>query len=203
MVKGNNINRIYEAMLNRVGKIVEKSDIDKIIKEFNKIFKQNIKTESAIKYLSRHNYTKRIFLSFYYVNSVDERKRGYCKFEDRELLFLVLNKIDLKWYLGLSSALYESGKAWQVPVIINIINNKFSGKRKILGINVKFYKVKDNLIFAFRTERTKNKVKYFYSEPSKTYIDIVYLRDSDKLIKKENTEKYLKKFPKWVEKKLI
>lgn len=203
MAKENNITKIYEAMLNRAGKIVEKSEIDKIIKEFNKSFKQNIQTERTIKYLSRHNYIKRIFLSFYYVNSIDERKRGYCKLEDRELLFLVLNKLNIKWYLGLSSGLYESGKVWQTPVIINIINNKFSGKRKVLDLNIRFYKVKDNLIFGLITEKTKNKVEYFYSELSKTYIDMIYLRVSDKLIKDKDTKKYLKKFPKWVEKKSI
>jgi len=137
MIRENNIAKIYEAMLNRIGRIVEKSEINKIIKEFNKIFKKKVDLNSAIKYLSRHNYIKRIFLGFYYVNSIEERKRGYCRLEDRELLFLVLNKLNIKWYLGLSSGLYESGKVWQTPVIINIINNKFSGKRKILGFYTK------------------------------------------------------------------
>jgi hypothetical protein len=201
MVRKNNITKIYEALFNRSEKIVEKSDINKIIKEFNKGFKENVDSNSTVKYLARHKYIKRIFLSFYYVNSIEERRRGYCKFENRELLFLVLNKINMKWYLGLSSGLYESGRVWQTPVIFSIINNKFSGKKKILDLNVKFYKVKDSLIFAIKTEQTKNKVKYFYSEPSKTYLDMVYLRINNKLIKDENTKNYLKKFPKWVEKK--
>src|SRR3989344_3275605 len=139
MAKQNNISKIYEALINRTGKIAKKEEIEKIINEFNRRFKKKINSERIIKYLSRHNYIKRIFLSFYYVNSIDERKRRYCKFEDRELLFLVLNKLNIRWYLGLSSALYESGKVWQAPAIVNIINNKFSGKRKILGFDVKFY----------------------------------------------------------------
>ena len=203
MVKLNNTSKIYEALINRADKAIKKEEIEKIIKEFNKNFKENLNTERVVKYLSRHNYLKRIFLGFYYLNSVDERKRRYCKFEDRELLFLVLNKLNIKWYLGLSSALYESGEAWQAPVIINIINNKFSGKRKILGLNVKFYKIKDNLIFAIKNGKTKNDIEYFYSEISKTYIDIVYFRISNKLVKDKNTKKYIKMFPKWVEKKLI
>ena len=142
-------------------------------------------------------------MGFYYVNSVDERKRRYCKFGDKELLFSVLNKLNIKWYLGLSSALYELGKVWQTPVIVNIINNKFSGKRKILGLNVKFHKIKENLIFALKKGKTKHDIKYFYSELPKTYIDIVYFRISDKLVKEGNVERYLKRFPKWVEKKLI
>src|SRR3989338_9191289 len=170
MTKQNNISQIYEALINRVGKIVKKEEIERIIIEFNKSFRESLDAESIIKYLSRHNYIKRIFLSFYYINLADERKRKYCKFEDRELLFLVLNKLNIKWYLGLSSALYESGKVWQAPAIVNIINNKFSGKRKILGFDVKFYKMKDNLFFAIESQKTKNNIEYFYSEPSKTYI---------------------------------
>jgi len=203
MVRENNITKIYEALLNRVEKVCEKSKIVEIIKEFNKKFKTKVEINNAIKYLSRHNYIRRIFLGFYYINSVDERKRRYCKFEDRELLFLVLNKLNIKWHLGLSSALYESGKSWQVPIVISIINNKFSGKRKILGLKVRFYKIKERLIFALKSAKTKNNVKYFYSFPSKTHIDRVYLKISDKLIEDKDTKKYLKFFPQWVEKKLI
>lgn len=194
---------IYEALLNRTEKITKKSEIIGIIKEFNKKFRQKINEENALKYLSRHNYIRRIFLSFYYINSLDERKRRYCKFEDKELLFLVLSKLKIKWYLGLSSALYESGEIWQVPALISIINNKFSGKRKILGLNVRFYKIKKKLIFALISARTKNNIEYFYSSPSKTYIDRTYLRLTDKLKKGKETKKYLKNFPKWLEKKLI
>ena len=201
MPKENNITKIYEALLNRTGKICGKLEIERIIKEYNKKFNLRVIANGAIKYLSRHNYIKRIFMSYYYVNSVDERKRKYCKLEDRELLFLVLKRLNIKWYLGLSSALYESGNAWQVPVVINIINDNFSGKKKILGLNVRFYKLKEKLIFAVKRSKTKNNVEYFYSIPSKTYIDIVYLRVSDKLFKDKDTNKYIKYFPKWVEKR--
>ena len=200
MANGENITRIYEAILNRVNKICNKSEIASIIKEYNKKFNSKVDIERAIKYLSRHNYVKRIFLSFYYINSLDERKRGYCKYEDKELLFLVLKKLNVKWYLGLSSALYESGKTWQIPTTINIINNKFSGKRKIMNLKVRFYKIKAKLIRGTKKNMTKNKVEYAYSILAKTYIDLVYFRISDKLIKEKDTKKYLKYFPKWVEK---
>jgi predicted transcriptional regulator of viral defense system len=201
MANGENITKIYGAVLNRVNKICNKSEIALIIKEYNKKFNSKVDIERAIKYLSRHNYIKRIFLSFYYINSLDERKRGYCKYEDKELLFLVLSKINLKWYLGLSSALYESGKAWQIPIVISIINDRFSGKRRIMGLKVKFYKVKEKLIIGTKKNTTKNKAEYFYSVPSKTYLDIVYLRVSNKLVRDKDTKKYIKYFPKWVEKR--
>ena len=201
MANGENITRIYEAILNRVNKICDKSEIELIIKEYNKKFNSQVDIERAIKYLSRHNYIKRIFLSFYYINSLDERKRGYRKYEDKELLFLVLNKLNLKWYLGLSSALYESGETWQIPLVISIINNKFSGKRKIMGFKVRFYKIKEKLIIGTKKNITKNNVEYTYSTLAKTYIDLVYFRISDKLTREKDTEKYLKYFPKWIEKR--
>jgi hypothetical protein len=202
MVKGNNITKIYEALLNRLDKVCSKEEIVLIINEFNHKFKTKIETDVGIKYLSRHNYIKRIFLSFYYINSVDERKRKFCKFEDRELLFLVLNRLKLKWYLGLSSALYEYGKTWQTPARINIINNKFSGKRKVLELNIRFFKTKEKMIFAIKSLKTKNSVKYFYSVPAKTYLDMIYFRVTDKSIEDKDIKKYVKRFPKWVEKKL-
>jgi len=202
MANGENITRIYEALLNRINKVCNKSEIVLIIKEYNKKFNLKVNIGEAIKYLSRHNYIKRIFLSFYYVNSLDERKRGYCRYEDRELLFLVLNKLNLKWYLGFSSALYESGKSWQVPIVVSIINNKFSGERKVIGIKIRFYKIKEKLIFAIKPVKTKHNVNYFYSVPAKTYLDMVYFRVSDKSIEDKDIKKYIDKFPKWVEKKL-
>ena len=201
MANGENITRIYEALLNRVNKVCDKIEIALIIKEYNKKFNSKVNIERAIRYFSRHHYIKRIFLSFYYINSLDERKRGYCKYEDKELLFLVLNKLHIKWYLGLSSALYEFGKSWQVPIVISIINDKFSGRRKILGINVRFYKVKEKLMFGVHKTKTKNGIDYTYSTLAKAYIDLVYFRISDKLIREKDTEKYLRHFPKWVEKK--
>jgi len=201
MAKKNKITKIYEALLNRVEKVCYKQEIVLLIKEYNRKFSAEIDIKEAIKYLSRHNYIKRIFNSFYYINSIDERKREYCRYEDRELLFSVLNKLSIKWYLGLSSALYESRNSWQVPVKMNIINNKFSGKRNILGVSVRFYKIKENLIFAVKKAKTKNNIRYFYSIPPKTYIDMVYLRTSKKLVNNKETKKYLKYFPKWVEKK--
>ena len=125
------------------------------------------------------------------------------KVEDKDILFSVLNKLGVKWYLGLSSALYESGNIWQIPIVINIINNKFSGKRKILGFYIRFFKIKNKLIFALRLKKTKNNTNYYYSIPAKTYLDMVYFRINDKLIKDNDIKKYIKKFPKWIEKKLI
>ena len=195
------INRIYEALLNRKEKVCHKSEIVDIIKEYKKKFKSTLSITNTVKYLSRHNYIKRVFRSYYYLNSVDERKRGYCFYEDKELLFIVLNKLQMRWYVGLNSALYLAGKTWQVPRTLHILNNQLSGERKILELNVKFFKIKDLLFVGLKKQKTTHNIPYSYSTLPKTSLDMVYLRESDELRKGKQIKKYLKYYPKWLGKK--
>ncbi len=194
-------NKIYQALLNRKEKVCHRSEILKIIKEYKKKFKSKINTINIIKYLSRHNYIKRIFKNYFYLNSVDERQRKYCLYEDKELFFIVLDKLSIKWYIGLNSALYLAGKTWQVSRTLYIINNKFVGAKNILDLKIKFSKVKDSLFIGLKKGQTTNKIDYFYSIPSKTYLDMVYLKKSNKLVRDNQTKKYLKHYPKWVGKR--
>ncbi len=190
---------IYEALLNRKEKICHKSNIVEILKEYNKSIGK-INSDNAIKYLSRHKYIKRIILNYYYINSLDEKERNFCKYEDRELLFIVLNKLKIKWYFGLNSALYLIGKTWQTPNTITIINNKISGRKIVSGLRVRFIKIKENLIFGLKKAKTKNNIPYAYSNLAKTYLDLSYLRETDKLVSEKETKNYLKKYPKWLSK---
>ena len=116
------------------------------------------------------------------------------------MLFAVLNKEKVKWYLGLNSALYELGKIWQVPNKLTIINNKISGKRKVAGITIRFIKIKENLIFGLLSNKTQDRFDYFYSDIEKTKLDFAYLEKSNRLIKNKKTKNYLKNYPKWFQK---
>lgn len=196
-------NKIYEALINRKGKVCQKSEIVEIIKEYRKKFSSRINVDNTVKYLSRHKYIKRIFQGYYYINSIDERKRGYCFYEDKELLFIVLGRLKLRWYVGLGSALYLAGKSSQVPRVLHILNGKFSGERKILSLKVKFFKVKESLFFRLRKAETKNGAGYYYSTPVKTYLDMAYLGKSGGLAMNKQTKKYLKHYPKWLGKRLM
>jgi len=193
------IKGIHESLLNR-GKIFKKEEIIKVSEGYRKIVHSSAH-KKIIEYLSKNRYIKRVFLSYYYVNSYDERERRFCSYMDKELLFLVLNKEKIKWYIGLNTALYEQGKIWQTPNMIYIINNRISGKKKIVGANIKFLKIKDNLIFGLKEKETKNHVPYFYSDPAKTYIDSVYFKEVKHLTRIKNTKEYLRRFPKWVGKR--
>lgn len=195
------LNTIYQAILTRCGKISHKSDIIKIIKEYN-ASTNKVNVNNALWYLSRHNYIKRIFLDYYYINSIEERELGYQKkYEDKEILFIVLNKVKWKWYMGLTSALYEAREIWQVPNILTIINDRVTKKRKILGMNINFIKMKKSLYFGLVPKKTKNKIKYLYSEPAKTELDFVYLRRYTKIGKKtKKIREYVNRYPKWLQK---
>ena len=190
---------VYEALLNRKEKVCNKLGIIEIIKEYNKSIGR-INTNNALWYLSRHGYIKRIIFDFYYINSLDERKRGFCSYEDKELLFTVMNKLGIKWYVGLNYALYLLGRTWQIPNVLIIINNKLSGNKQVLGMNVKFTKIKENLIFGLKKGCTKNRVNYFYSDLAKTYIDLVYLKKLNKLVKLAKTSQYSRRYPQWLRK---
>jgi len=188
---------IYLALLNK-DKILKKNEIIKTIKEYNKINKISIK--NALWYLSRRNYIKRIFLDYYYLNSIEEKERNFCNYKDRELLFEVLNKEKIKWYLGLNSALHILGEIWQVPNVLTIINNRISREKKILGIKVRFIRIKEKLIFGLKKDKTKNNIDYFYSDLQKTKLDATYLKQNNKIKSDDRTKQYIKKYPKWLQK---
>ncbi len=192
---------IYEALCNRKKNVCSRDEILEIIHEYNKSLgkvRGKIDVQNALWYLSRHSYIRRIIFNFYYINSLDEKKRNFCRYEDKELLFMVLNKLNLRWYVGLNSALYLLGKIWQVPNILTIINAGFSGKKVVLGLKVRFVKIKESLIFGVKEGRTKNGALYSYSDLAKTYIDLSYLRESPQLVRYRNTKKYLQKYPLWL-----
>lgn len=191
--------KIYEALLNRKEKVCHQSEISEIIQEYNQTLGK-VNAINALKYLSRHRYIKRIFSHFYYINSFDERERSFCQYEDKELLFIVLNKLNLKWYLGLHSALYILGKTWQTPTTLTIINTKISGKKKILSLKIRFRKIKKGLVFGIKKGATKRMIQYFYSDLAKTYLDLVYFKESNKRVKLKQTKNYLKRYPKWFNK---
>ena len=190
---------IYSALLNRGEKIMKKKEIVKLIEGYdNKIGKVSI--TNALWYLSRQNYIKKIFLDYYYINSIEERELKFCKYMDKELLFLVLDKLEVKWYLGLTSAMYHGGEIWQTPNMLIVINNRFSGMRIIAGLRVKFIKIKKNLIFGLVKEKTDKKIKYYYSDKEKTDLDNIYLSRTGKIATNKKTMIYIQKYPKWLQK---
>lgn len=156
-------------------KILNKEEIIKIIKEYSKIYKTKVNLISLWTYLRKDSYIKRILGDYYYVYSLEERYNKYCKFSEEELIFLVLEKMKIKWYLGLESALKENRITWQALNIVTIVNNHFSGVKKLGNSKFKFIKTKDKKFeFGLIKKKTNNSAGYFYSDLEKTYLDFLY-----------------------------
>lgn len=192
-------NTILEALFNR-GKVQSRAEIVGLTKEYTEKFGMK-ERKDLLKYLSRHKYLRRVFAGYYYINSFDERMRGFCEFEDKEVLFMVLHKLNIKWYVGLGSVIHLQGKVWQTPNRISIVNTRFSGNKILFGLKVRFYKSKASLFFGLKEKKTEKRIPFLYSDPAKTYIDLVYFGETDNLIRVKNTQTYLKRYPRWIGKK--
>ena len=156
-------------------KILSKEEIIRTIKDYQKIYKKKVNLISIWTYLRKDIYIKRILGDYYYIYSLEERYNHYCKFSEEELIFCVLERMKIKWYLGLENALKENKIIWQVINTTTIINNRFSGLKKLGNSKFRFIKTKEKKFkFGLVEKKTNNKVKYFYSDLEKTYLDFLY-----------------------------
>jgi len=209
-------NRISRKIIDKLRlkeeKILSKEEIIGVIKAYSKIYIRKVNLISLWTYLRKNNYIKRILGNYYYIYSLDERYNHYCEFSEEELVFLVLKKMKLKWYLGLETALKENKISWQALNVISIINNKFSGIKKLGNSRFKFIKTKQNKFnLGLFEKKTNNKVKYFYSDLEKTYLDFLYFysymgknienikKTLDFKIKKNKLLKYVKVYSKKIQ----
>jgi len=167
--------RIIDKLRLNPEKILTKEEIIRTIKEYSKVYKTKINLISLWTYLRKDNYVKRILGDHYYVYSLEERYNHYCKFSEEELVFLVLEKMRIRWYLGFESALKENKITWQALNVVVIINNRFSGIKRLGNSKFRFIRTKDNKFkFGLIKNKTNNSVKYFYSDLEKTYLDFLY-----------------------------
>src|SRR3989344_9008726 len=135
-------NKISRAIIDKLRsekeKILSKGEIIKIIESYQKIYKIKVNMISLWTYLRKDNYIKRILGDYYYIYSLEERYNHYCNLSEEELIFIVLEKMNIKWYLGLESALKENRITWQALNIVTIVDNHFSGVKKLGNSKFKF-----------------------------------------------------------------
>ncbi len=202
----NSISRvIINKLRSKNERILSKEEIIKTIEDYQKIYKVKVNMISLWTYLRKDKYIQRILGDYYYVYSLEERHNHYCNLSEEELVFLVLEKMRLKWYLGLESALKKNKIAWQVFNVITLVNNHFSGIKKLGNSKFKFIKTKEKrLSFGLIRVETNNKVTYFYSDLEKTYLDFLYFykgkdienmkKNLDFEIRKDRLKKYAKNY---------
>ncbi|MDO8627706.1 MAG: hypothetical protein Q7K42_04525, partial [Candidatus Diapherotrites archaeon] len=100
--------KIIEKFRLKKDRILSKNEIIGEIKDFGVIYEKKVNIVSLWTYFRKDNFVKRILGDYYYVYSLEERHNSYCIFSDEELVFSVLEKMNVKWYLGLESALKKN-----------------------------------------------------------------------------------------------
>lgn len=130
-----------------------------------------------------------LFQNYYYINSEEERVRGIKKYSMFELIAVVLNKLNIKWYFGLHTANDINKVVWQPSKTIYIINNKFSKKIKIDNQSIHFHKMKKELINNYQIHKTRNRIQLHISNNEKTLEDFVYLNKQPPIELKNIVEK--------------
>ncbi len=167
--------RIVEKLRLRKEKIISKAEIFHIMKEYQRIYRQKINVNSIWTYLRKSKYVRRVIGDYYYIYSLEERYNRYCCYSGEELLFLVLERMGVRWYVGLEGALREHKILWQALRAVPIINTRFSGIKNIGNSQFRFIRAQERKFTSGLIRRkTSNGVDYFYSDLEKTYLDFLY-----------------------------
>ena len=150
-----------------------------------------------------------VFKGYYYLLSSKEKEGSYTNYSTNEMVYTILNKLNIKWYLGLYSALERNNIIWQGIVNPTIVNSELSGEKKILEVKYQFHKMKRELLnFGYIKKITKNRITFYYSDPEKTYVDFVYFNKTppselSAFKINENIRLYLKNYSKNFKKKVL
>jgi len=186
-------------------KLVSKKQLEKTFRDVL----QDKYSETVIVNLRKNKDILYIFKGYYYVLNSKEKEGSYTDYSTNEMVYAILNKLNIKWYLGLHSALEKNNIIWQGVVNPIILNSNLSGEKKILDIKYQFHKVKRELLdFGNSKKITKNRITFYYSDPEKTYIDFIYFNKNPpaELSNVKNNEKlrlYLKNYSKSFKKKVL
>ena len=181
-------------------------------KQLERAFRDVLQTkysENIIVNLRKNRDILYIFKSYYYLLDPREKKGSYTKYSTNEMVYAILNKLNIKWYLGLYSALERTNIIWQGVVNPIIVNSEISGEKKILGVKYRFHKIKRELLdFGRLKKTTNNRITFYYSDPEKTYIDFIYFNKNppselSKATKNEKLRLYLKNYSKNFKKKVL
>jgi len=186
-------------------KLVSKKQLEKAFRDVL----QDKYSETMIVNLRKKKDILYIFKGYYYILNSKEKEGSYIEYSTNEMVYAILNKLNIRWYLGLYSALEKNNIIWQGVVNPIILNSNLSSEKKILGIKYQFHKVKRELLdFGYSKKITKNRITFYYSDPEKTYIDFIYFNKNppSELSAVKNNEKllsYLKNYSKNFKKKAL
>jgi len=186
-------------------KVVSKKQLINIFRDVM----QDDSSETIITNLRRNKEILYIFKGYYYVKDAREQQGLFTQYSSEEMVYAILNKVNIRWYLGLESALERNNLIWQAVINPVILNSEFSGTKEILDVKFRFHKMKRNIFdFGYVKRTTKNRITFYYSDPEKTYLDYIYLHkkipsELSEVKHNKKTKLYLSNYSRSFKKKVL
>ena len=188
------------------GRVITKEELREVCERFGEDF------EYVVNYYISRGYLVRILRGVYYVKTLEEYKFGKTP-DPMTLIAKAMNKLALKWYFGLYTALRLNGATYEYYSRIFLVTPVITRSRPvtILGENVQFIKLKESLLGFGVIKRGEIQ----YSDLEKTLLDFIYLKRYNKRLnadavvqeyiakaKKEKLIEYSKAYPKSVQREV-
>ena len=165
-------------------KIVSRKFLAKAIRDV-----MHDKPEKYIKRLRETGKIRFVFQNYYCILSENERKLNRLNYAATELVFGVMNRSNVRWYISLEKGLELNNILHQAYKKINIINTKISGERNILGTMFEFRKTKPRYVNSYRQNRTKNRITQNIGSKEKIFLDFVYFKKKVPIELKKTVDK--------------
>ncbi|MFT4283190.1 MAG: hypothetical protein ACMXX6_02070 [Candidatus Woesearchaeota archaeon] len=166
---GLNFNQKIELIEGFKDRVVSKKDILSRLKPFC-----GDDSDNVFNSLRRLNKISFLFNGYYYIFSEDERSKGIRKYSVFELIAVVLNKLNVKWYFGLETADEFNKVKRQASNVIYVVNNKFCKSFNLDGQKVVFKKAE--FISEFESYMSVNRIKLNVSSVSRTLRDYKFFK---------------------------
>ena len=195
---------ITQFILSRYGgKVITREELREACERFGENF------EYIVNYYISRGYLVRILRGVYYVKTLEEYKFGKIP-DPMTLIAKAMNKLNLKWYFGLYTALRLNGETYEYYSRIFLVTPVITRPRPvtILGEKVQFVKLKESLLGFGVVKRGEIQ----YSDLEKTLLDFIYLKRYNKRLnadavvreyiakaEKEKLIEYSKAYPKSVQ----
>lgn len=188
------------------GRVITKEELREVCERFGEDF------EYVVNYYISRGYLVRILRGIYYVKTLEEYKFGKTP-DPMTLIAKAMNRLALKWYFGLYTALRLNGATYEYYSRIFLVTPVITRSRPvtILGEKVQFVKLKESLLGFGVVKRREIR----YSDLEKTLLDFIYLKRYNKRLnadavvrehiakaKKEKLMEYSKAYPKSVQREV-
>jgi len=148
------------------GRAVTKAELGELCSRFE------VDLNYFVNYAIRYGYVIRILRGLYYVKTVEEFKLGRA-LDLLRALALGMERLGIKWYFGLHTALRLSGVTHEYYDVVFVLNSSLYRPKpiRIGDERIRFIKIRPNLVeFGFIKRNG-----LVYSELEKTILDFIYL----------------------------